>query len=352
VSSWKQRAALVVGSLVFTFVLLELGIRALDFSKAHNEVPWALYDEELGYRLNTALPEINELGMRDHPLAPKGERLRLLMLGDSLAFYGDDIDDTWVGRLEHELAQPPLERDVDVLNAGVRGYTHYQQLLYLRRDGIALEPDLVGVGFVLNDLHDFLTVFEVVDGVIVGNRHGFSDDAVAAVSNPVYQALRRSRFLVWLRRELATAIDSVLMTSAEGYSFDYRPDFLTAWQPEPWQKIEAQFEEMQDLAQAHDFRLFVVAFPFADQYVPAYLERDRAYVLYPQRRLAEICQRLQIPLLDLYPVLDADRHLLDDKIHLTPEGRGVVARQVAELLRSGQLLSSSPAGEDESPSSQ
>ena len=86
----------------------------------------------------------------------------------------------------------------------------------------------------------------------------------------------------------------------------------------------------------------LVVFPFGDQLREEYLERDREYVTMPQRKLAAICERLGIPCLDLFEDLDRDRHLMEDRIHLTAEGRGEVAEDVAGFLVEHGLVP--PAG--------
>jgi hypothetical protein len=67
--------------------------------------------------------------------------------------------------------------------------------------------------------------------------------------------------------------------------------------------------------------VFVVVFPFAEQLRPDYLARDAEFVRFPQRKLAELCTRLGIRLLDLFDELDAAQDFDDDRIHLTAVGR-------------------------------
>jgi lysophospholipase L1-like esterase len=331
-------ALLAVGSLVAIFVVLEVGMRITAHLRLLRQGEfWAVYDPDLGYRLNPGFGDINAQGLRDHPVPPKSERFRVLVLGDSVAFYGDDVDDTYVGHLRQNLRREPGLADVEVLNAGVKGYTNYQELLYLKRDGVRLEPDLVGVGFVLNDVFRFLQLFRVEDGVIVGEGYAFTPEVLEGTS-PLYRLLRKSVFLVWLRRRLSALDQSAVLGAGGDYSFEHRPDFHTAWLDEPWSDIEAQLREMKQLGEQAGFQVFLVAFPFGDQYREDYLARDREYVLKPQRKLREICTRLEIPFLDLHPLLDGARDLEDDRIHLTAEGRRRVGALVAGFLMERALL--------------
>jgi lysophospholipase L1-like esterase len=259
------------------------------------------------------------------------------MLGDSVAYYGDSSEDTFVGKLEAKLNEDSGLAPSEVINAGVRGYTNYQELLFLKKYGPEFEPDLVGVAFVLNDLHPFLHEFRMENGEVVG-EYVFVDEAVQSVDNPVYRLVRKSHFLVWLRRKLDVFESLIESYSQDDFAFKYRPDFNTAWDEEPWTAIEEQLSEMVQMGEIYGFRIFLVSFPFGEQYRDDYLAKDYAYVTMPQRRLMDICEALDIPFLDLYPVLDRDIHLDADDIHLTKPGRAMVAEEIAEFLADENLI--------------
>src|SRR5437773_3076 len=53
---------------------------------------WAVYDPDLNYRNRPNWGDHNADGMRDRPTPPKMQ-FRILMLGDSIGYYGDSIDD-------------------------------------------------------------------------------------------------------------------------------------------------------------------------------------------------------------------------------------------------------------------
>lgn len=342
---WLERALLAAGSLALCLVLLEAGFRIAEELRLrlHEGELWAVYDPELGYRLNPDFEDVNAHGLRDHPVAPKSERFRVLVLGDSVAYYGDDVDDTFVGHARRILGERDGSPPLDVLNAGVKGYTTHQELLYLERDGLELQPDLVGVAFVLNDLHRFLHRFRVRDGRIVGDSYAFSEEAIGSVDNALYRLLRKSVFLVWLRHRVGVLADTAVDTVSDGFSFDARPDFRNAWRDEPWRDVESRLARMQALGREHGFRLFLVVFPLGEQYRADYLARDRDYVLKPQRKLGEIAGRLALPVLDLYPHLDRERDLEPDGIHLTAAGRRRVGARLAGFLEEKRLLPPEPS---------
>jgi lysophospholipase L1-like esterase len=330
--------AIPLATLLLTFAFLEAGFRVTEaITTRPRSETWALYDQDLGYRPNPGFADTNAAGLRDHAVTPKAGRFRVLMLGDSLGYYGDSVDDTWVGRMRQQLQRAGGLAPFDILNGSVRGYTNYQELIFLKKYGVRLEPDLVGVGFVLNDLHHILHTFKIENGRIVGETYDFTPQAVASVDSMAFRLARQSRFLVWLRRSLAPAINSLQYRVGTGFAFDYRPDMSTAWKDSEWLTVKSQMEEMRALGVQNGFGLFMIVFPIADQYRPAYLAANRAYVLKPQQHAAELCAQLNIPCLDLYPALNPT-YFLEDGIHLTAPGRQRVAEEVAAFLAERHLM--------------
>jgi hypothetical protein len=85
-------------------------------------------------------------GKRDFPYESAG-RPRIVVLGDSFTF-GEDVsdDETYAHVLQSFLPK------ADVLNMGVHGYGHDQMLVLLREEGLKYRPDVVLVGFVIDDV--------------------------------------------------------------------------------------------------------------------------------------------------------------------------------------------------------
>ncbi|MGD9645373.1 MAG: SGNH/GDSL hydrolase family protein [Pirellulales bacterium] len=100
---------------------------------------------------------INSLGLRDREVAgqkPEGTK-RILVLGDSMTLgWGAAVADCYPQRLQRLLNEQPAAQpsvDYQVLNCGVGNYNTVQEVAYFRERGLALEPDLVVLGFFLND---------------------------------------------------------------------------------------------------------------------------------------------------------------------------------------------------------
>jgi lysophospholipase L1-like esterase len=98
----------------------------------------------------------NALGMRDDEPLPRDTPglLRLLALGDSVTYgYRVAADEGYCAVLERGFADvPPRDgRRVEVLNTGVSGYSSRDEALAFEGKWLALDPDLVLIGYSLND---------------------------------------------------------------------------------------------------------------------------------------------------------------------------------------------------------
>lgn len=177
----KVTLALLVG-VVFAALLAELVVVLFvgeqpKFPRRVVEAPWGLrYNEPASsYRHKSAdvtvYFRINAQGMRrDQDVAyqkPEGVR-RIISLGDSFTIgYEVDVEQTFSSILESELNAAGIR--TEVLNAGVSGFSTAEQCLYLERELLKYEPDLVVLSFYGNDLVDNMRIglFAIRDGKLV-----------------------------------------------------------------------------------------------------------------------------------------------------------------------------------------
>ena len=118
---------------------------------------------------------INSHGFRDreYDLASKPNVRRIVVLGDSVAFGTNlDADDTFPERLEAMYADSG--RPVEVLNLAAPGYDTLDEVVFLEKTGMAFSPDVVVVGYCINDLgtHSVnLALIRVLEKYDVLTRH-------------------------------------------------------------------------------------------------------------------------------------------------------------------------------------
>jgi len=160
-------AGLLLLGVGLAVVILEIGVVALmgeqpkfprhvvgaDFGVRINQ-PGARYrhksaDVEVQFR-------INGQGMRadrDYPYAKPPGTLRIVSLGDSFTIgYEVDVSECFSSVLDRELGDRGWK--VEVLNAGVSGYSNAEAYVYLERELLKYDPDLVLLSFYGNDLLD------------------------------------------------------------------------------------------------------------------------------------------------------------------------------------------------------
>ena len=99
---------------------------------------------------------VNSQGYRDlERVVPRPPALRrVVCLGDSFTWgVGVLFDDAWPQRLERGLSRGRGER-WEAVNLAERGLNAVQEMQRLEAEGLAYEPDVVVVGYVLNDSED------------------------------------------------------------------------------------------------------------------------------------------------------------------------------------------------------
>lgn len=143
--------------------------------------------------------DVNPLGFRGPAFTQKPEgTFRLVCLGDSFTF-GEGVrnEDTYA-----EVAARLLRkqgRQTDACNLGVGGYNTTQSLGVLERFGFDLEPDVVVLGFTINDAEPPLFQIDPVSGKSVRRARETAIEAEAAPQKPPARALYRLRLAqaVW-----------------------------------------------------------------------------------------------------------------------------------------------------------
>lgn len=331
---------LTVAVLAVAFLFAELVVRydvdAWPF-EAPMAIPPHLTDKEAALRWRfSAGRGRNSLGLRNREVGAKAPQdVRILFLGDSLIWSGE----TSRGKFYTEVIETRLNQiarrpaiHVEVINAGVPGYTTYQELEFLKLHGLDMKPDLVVLGFVFNDLY-YPYLHRPTAGKMLDRD-----------PNVLLNRFDTHAFPGWLfaRSYVAHQI-AFLGRRALGklarhpyFPFERREDFYLAWMPHGWNTTAPLLGEMRDLL-ARDGRKFaIVIFPVVDQVDDAYRALDLDHVLYPQRRIGAICTALAVACLDLTESLHAagGKTLYRDYLHLNEKGNDVVADEITRFLRS------------------
>lgn len=163
--SIKRKLLLGTGALLFGVALAEGLVRLLALAP-DDRIPIAndpgdgldqpnclLTDGPELYVLNPRHPDVGAQGLRSEPVAiPKPPTtFRLLVLGDSIPYgVGVTRDAAFPQVLQRRLrTQRP---EVEVVNAGVPGYSPYNELHWYLHRGRSFQPDVVLIVLCLNDV--------------------------------------------------------------------------------------------------------------------------------------------------------------------------------------------------------
>lgn len=346
----KAQLALIAISTILAIVVMEIGARYQ--AKAWPfDVPMAMFphltDKDKTIRWRLAPTEgRNSLGMRNREIAPKRQgQTRILFLGDSLWYWGEtSSDDLHTVVIEQNLNStqtidyPNSDKtavpDIEIINAGVRGYTTYQELEFLKIYGLDMEPDLVVLGFVLNDLYYKYLHKPVVEGHLVIDPSAKLSQFDTTTFPGIL--LARSHFAHASYASLKHIFRRITKAPTRWSSFHRQTDLYLAWTEHGWDNSIRLIGEMRDLLERKNVALVMVIFPISDQLKGPYRPIDEEdFVFYPQTRAKEICSLYGLPCLDLtVPLNEAGRYdMFDDHVHLKPAGNDVLVREVTRFLQ-------------------
>lgn len=349
-------ALLLSLGLAVPLLLLDLGLRPFVEPKTDLFVP----DRELGWRPRPGATAewgyvrvaINAKGLRGPEVSwekPEGV-FRVLYLGDSVTFgYGvERVDDTYPYLVEAELEQR-LGTEVETVNSGVGGWSPWQQYAYLRREGLRYRPDLLVVGFVLNDVTEKLSLVP-----FGGEDYGWQ--LARSARSWLDGWLSRSALVSFAREGFAIfRFGNDIFLGAQRYEADEIRWLASHADDESlrtaWAITFRNLEKIFQAAAERQIPAALVVFPFAFQLA------DPTATARPQERLREFAEKRGIPLLDLLPTLaaphrsgagearsPADPALFLDESHLSPRGGRIAAGAIAEFLVARRLVPSGRAG--------
>lgn len=345
--SWMSRELavrilLMLLTLLVPLYILEVGLR-----------PWAQFkpkrttlfikDENLGWKLKPGtrdywggtIVQINAKGLRGQeiPYARLPGRVRILCLGDSVTFGYQlkTYEETFPFRTAERLTEA-LGGTVEAINAGVGGYSQWQQLVFLRNEGLRYAPDLVVIAFVLNDVTEKMDLAQFggtgEGSQLLQSYHSFYDwlSNNSAIVNVLDRLKARRRFGENVRegavREETLRVESLVTDPAQ-------PRIEWAWD-----LTIADLEGIFSCCRENSLPVLLMVLPYAFQLEPP----ERPPV--PQDRLRVIAAQHNVPILDLLPpfrqwIADqglAGRDLFLDENHLSAAGSDVTSRLLADFI--------------------
>ncbi len=329
-----------IALLIITVILILLADRIL---LNYFGLPLWEWDEELHYKHRPGLTRywesygnkqirINEYGHHDDsfPVKKKKKELRILNLGDSITMgHGVSKDETYSKFLEIILSDSLSDfKFIQAINTGVQGYSTFQELEVLKRS-LKFDPDIVTIGFCLNDVTEPFIVNKELGGI------GLDYHRVTQAPNKILSYLLNETGFGRLIQEIRIRkLDARQIKIAELYDvkrmISNRSDSIYVKQ---WNFTLDKLEKVYKVCEEKKIPVILLLFPFTFQF-------DRPELQWPQEKLKSNAQVNQIHYLDLGKTFEGlilsdssevKKYFLDED-HFTPEGHKIVANEISKKI--------------------
>jgi len=336
-----QGLLLTAASLIFLFVVGEVTMRLLThrrpsttmFQKLeHSPRLVGLIPHYEGMR-NGVRVRINAAGFRDREFSEKKKKnvFRIIGLGDSVTFgAGVQIEDTYLKQLETMLNKASLQRNFEVLNMGVPAYNTYQESIYLKEKGLQYQPDLLILGFVLNDI-DVLNPNWTKDRELDSPRQ--FRNSVVRDSEPrifsLYRYLKNKSQLLYFLLMRVSALAKKYDLPIETESIYYRDAYKDG--NEGWKIATDSLRDIAAIGKKNGCPLLVVIFPF-------FVNLDDSYMwAEAHSAIVSFCKREGIRVIDLFPYFkgrDGSEFWISlTDSHPNAEAHRIVAQAIYEEIK-------------------
>ena len=291
--------------------------------------------------------EINSQGYRQPEFErEKGQRPRVLVIGDSFTFGVAVEGEEAYPRVLEQLLKTEAGEKVEVINAGVPARYVDEYYLELRERGLALEPDVVIVGFFVgNDIDGIGALGNVWTKVdenglpLEIDRPDRVDDGylVRRVSRrrwylPVIRNSHIAQLLYETGRTIHQLVDPPRLKVDSIYEpiYDHATEQLV-------ERVEELFLVMAQVTRESGADFLVVMIPAREQvYAGRWQGGERFDWDKPQRIFTKFFTDADISFIDLLPFFgaapDGDALYFEDDKHWTSRGHAVAAAAIAQRL--------------------
>ncbi len=336
-SSAARKLGVSAASLILVFVVAELAARATEPGRFSlwDRNPYMQFDglhhvhrPNFEGRWDGTWYRTNSLMMRGDELPPpQPDQFRVVALGDSCTFGKGVLESqTWPKQLEMQL-EDVLLPDVTpvVANLGVNGYSGKDYRVMFEKVGVGLEPDLVIVGFNLND---FPNVVMQVDQTLFQGQRGLR----AMIPADLRDKLGSLALYRWLRATYYEMNKARDRENAERLASEVGSD-----DPKHLERLDRARSELDSIietARGLGAQVAIFLFPYESQvYQDSFDDSAVQWV-------RSVCADNDVPFVDvLTPYRDRAQRtsknlfLRGDRYHPTAEGYTIVAEELLATIR-------------------
>ena len=340
--------SLIILSTLFALLLSEAALRLMGsdpmYVSPERDRFWK-YDSLLGWAHQpgqegifetpqfSTVVRINKNGLRDreHSYERQNGSKRILVLGDSFAWgYGVEESERFSQLLEKSLG-------VEVINAGVSGYSTDQELLWYRNEGIKYETDLVILQLAGNDVGDndqqlvstiyYKPRFVIEEGQLVPT--GYPVPKISPQGKFIYSLSQRSALAYFLVQRYFDLLSLYNKTKVDSDHTNSPASGLSA-KREPFRLTTALIDEIRNTAESRHAKFMIVT-------------TDRWWNSPSNETYKDFINTLETKgflVLDVeaMPGFDPEVMLIPKDRHWNQAGHKFVAEKIKEFIESEQLL--------------
>ncbi len=361
--STKSNSSLLLVSTIITFLLLEICARIW-----LNQI--ASEDDYRRYVLYTNIPEKdrqwtphhylnyypspgyvhglthhNSLGYRDREFTIKKPRgtLRIIAIGGSTTYTIKvrDNNKTFTSLLEQILKKRYGYDHVEVINAGVGGFSSWESLINLQYRVLNLEPDLVIIYHGVNDVHTRLVPHSAYKSDNSGRRRQWGSPRIALWEHSTLLRIISRKLHLTRQVSLGTFVDADTYSGA-GNRLDYQvseEDQMSMLKKNPPIFFRRNLINMIDTSRRHGSRVLLATFAHSTE-----IDDDGAKSVYEQAYeennsvVRNVANDLSCPLFDFVKHMSADRKYWADSVHVNEDGAMLKAKLFAQHIHNNGLL--------------
>lgn len=310
----------------------------------------------------TCMPYIPNVYIPELPFKEaKEEQFVLLGVGDSFT-YGFGVkrpEETFLYLIEKKLNDAGIP--AKSFNAAYPGVGTEAELAFLKERGVNLKPDIVVLGYYVNDLMDNLNHHLLKEDQRYFPHHYYIvNGQLKEVSFFECFPFIRYRIMYLARNMRKKHLPKEVHENwNDTYQQIYNSDLVECHKNYPpllegeFKLVLSQIEEMKKVCDENRIKFLVIFIPADMQVKPSLwqtlrlifnLKEEDFDLLLPNRRLATFCEEKSIPFLDMLPELrerqTKGEYLYSKNRHWDAQGHLVVANTVLQKLKKEGFLPS------------
>jgi len=352
----KTKVSVFLFSLLFSLFVLEVFVRIFSVPGSRIE-PQYFYSENdtrgwettknfkgvtKTWEFETDI-DISSEGFRDyeHTKDKINGTYRIVGLGDSFTFgFGVPFEETYLRILEKKFNQSsPGKQQYEIIKTGIPGYCLLQEFLLFKEEGVNYKPDLVLIGFDVNDHVDSIEPFDTVyKGFLIKRdslKSSFLKEKVYIYKNfqSIYLIFKTFTIIknkIFKTKEAKILFDEQLRNEYKQKAFLFTSQVL---------------QEMQEYCQKRDIKILLVFIPHKSQVHPDKFKPTMFshYFNGLDRFLDETCRRNKITYLNLLPAFKCsaargEQLYFNIDGHWNSNGHRLAAELIFEKFRELQII--------------